>query len=311
MSDSPFLASAAASPPATAEVSDATFQAEVLEGSQQMPILVDFWAPWCAPCRELTPILESLVAGEYQGRVRLVKVNVDENPMLMQALRIQSIPNVKLISEGQLVNEFMGSLPQAEICAFLDAHLPSQEQHEAASVLHELDQGDREAALQRFQEMLTSDPKNPAALLGLAAHYIDQGLLSQGKVYLEQISSAALGKLPDHKQLEGQWERLRARLFLAEQAQEAQAAAGDVEAQKKQALEGQGSMAQRFAFACQLAIDGEEAQALAILFLLVQEDRGFRDDAARRAMVAVFALLPLDSPLVQAYRQKLALVLFS
>ncbi len=149
------------------DVTDATFEAEVIERSRSVPVVVDLWAPWCGPCRTLGPILDKVV-GETAGQVTLVKVNIDENPGIAQAFRVQSIPLVVAIKDGQAVDGFLGAYPEHEVRRFVEALLPS----EAESALAALVAAGDEASL---EQALSIDPGHTEAVLALAALRIDQG----------------------------------------------------------------------------------------------------------------------------------------
>jgi putative thioredoxin len=148
------------------DVTDATFETEVIERSRSVPVVVDLWAPWCGPCRTLGPILDKVV-GETAGQVTLVKVNIDENPGIAQAFRVQSIPLVVAIKDGQAVDGFLGAYPEHEVRRFVEALLPS----EAESALAALVAAGDEASL---EQALTIDPGHAGAVLALAALRIDQ-----------------------------------------------------------------------------------------------------------------------------------------
>ncbi len=287
----------------TIVATDANFQAVVLEGSHDVPMLVDFWAPWCGPCKVISPVLEKL-SKEYGGRFQLVKVNMDENPMLAQALRIQSIPNVKLIINGALQDEFAGAYPEPEVRKFLDRNLPSEADQAAVSGLQDMASGDRVAAMQRFQEILKRDPKNSAALVGLAGCHIDLGELEQARELAAQVDEAALERLPERKDLEARLVVLRAKIALTEQA-------GDVEAMEARVTANGADLEARCALAAALALEGHFAPALEHFLQVVKKDRKFKNDMGRKGMIATFALMPPDAPLVAEYRQKLSSILFA
>ncbi|MBI3994004.1 MAG: tetratricopeptide repeat protein [Candidatus Lambdaproteobacteria bacterium] len=292
-----------ANPVQTIVATDANFQALVLEKSHEIPMLVDFWAPWCGPCKVISPVLEKL-AHEYGGRFQLVKVNMDENPMLAQALRIQSIPNVKLIINGALQDEFAGAYPEPEVRRFLDRNLPTAADQAAVSGLHEMASGDQQAAMARFREVLKGDPRNAAALVGLGHCHIAAGDVDEARQLAAQVDESALDRLPERKQVEAQLAVLRGKILLAEHA-------GDMEAMKARVTADPNDLEARCALASSLALQGHYAPALEQFLQIVQKNRKFREDIGRRGMLAVFNLLPADSPLLGEYRKKLSSYLFS
>jgi putative thioredoxin len=278
------------------EAGDQDFEAKVLERSNQIPVLVDFWAPWCGPCKVIGPVLEKL-AKQWPGRFELVKVNMDENPMLAQALRIQSIPAVKLFINGHIQDEFVGAYPEPEVVRFLEHNLPSEQVEDAIMGLRLWQTGDHERAMQIFTQVLAQEPKNSAALIGMGHCLLDQGDLEQAKEIAAKVNAAELEKLTDRQQLEKLLSILRSRIYLSEAAQP--------DGAEPKAL------ADKLSAACQSALTGQFDRALADLLAIVQTDRKFKDDAGRKAMLAVFDLLPPDSPLLATYRQKLSNLLFS
>lgn len=289
--------------PHVIEATDADFQQKVIDASHQTPMLVDFWAPWCGPCKTLGPLLEKL-ADEYDGRFTLVKVNMDENPMLAQALRIQSIPNVKLLVNGALQDEFAGAYPEPEVRRFLDHHLPSEADRDAMQGIKQMESGDLESAVERFKQTLAEDPKNAVALVGLGNYYIGQGDLEQAKAMERDVSEVELDRLPEQKEIERDLEELRAKIFLTEHA-------GDP-AQAATRLQANGDdLEARLHLGCALALQGQFEQALEHLLHIVKKDRKFQDDAGRKGMIAIFALLPPESPLDGEYRQRLSSILFA
>ncbi len=280
------------------EATDADFQQTVLEASREVPVLVDFWAPWCEPCKVIGPVLEKL-AQESGGGFKLVKVNMDENPMLAQALMIQSIPAVKLFVNGAIKDEFMGAYPEPEIRKFLEQNLPTSSDESAGSALEMYAEGQTEEAIETFEQTLAEDPDNAAGLIGLGNHMADQGNLEEAKKAAERVTDAALERLTDKAPAEKALNGLKAKIFLHECLEAAE--------EKK----AEDEMSVRFENACRQALQGAHEEALEGFFSIVKEDRAFHGDGGRKGMVAVFDLLPNDSPITYAYRNKLSSVLFS
>jgi putative thioredoxin len=161
------------------DVTDATFETDVIQRSKTVPVVVDLWAPWCGPCRTLGPIIEKVV-DDTAGRVALVKVNVDENPAISQAFRVQSIPAVYAMRDGQVVDGFIGAYPEPEVKRFVDNLLPTEEENEVSQLLAAGD----EASLRR---VLEGDPGNEDAIVALAELLVDDGEGAQALELLERI----------------------------------------------------------------------------------------------------------------------------
>ena len=277
------------------EVSEAEFEAAVLDRSLEVPVLVDFWAPWCGPCRVLGPVLEKLAA-EYAGDFVLAKVNVDESPSLAGALGIQGIPAVKLFRDGDIASEFTGALPEAAVREFLSRFLPSavEKQAQRAAQLEQEGKGSEAKCL--YQEILDADSNHAKALLGLGRLLMADGNDQAALAQLDKISPVA----DERKDAD----RLIARIKLGESgAQDEAALRAKVESEPN-------NLAARFELAQALAGMEKYEEALTEFFTIVKTDRGFQDDGARKAMVQIFEVLGSDHPLTDRFRSELASVLF-
>jgi putative thioredoxin len=277
------------------------FMRDVVEASREVPVLVDFWAPWCGPCRQLTPVLEKAVRAA-KGAVKLVKLNIDEHPQIPSQMGVQSIPAVFAFRDERPVDGFMGALPESRVTAFI-ARLVGDSNAEAAEVLEAaeaaLAAGDLNSAAQGFGQVLQGDAENAQAAAGLARCYIKTGDLARAE--------QTLAFVPPSKADSAAVASARAALELARKS----ASAGDVESLRAK-LEANASNHQtRFDLALALNAKGDHQGALDELLAIVRKDRLWNDQAARKQLVQLFDAWGPKDPITVAGRQKLSSLLFS
>ena len=263
-------------------VDTATFDEQVLQAA--VPVLVDFWAPWCAPCRALGPLLEKLER-EYGGRFRLAKVNLDENPDLAAAFNVRSIPDVIAFRGGRAVAHFLGAQPEPAVRAFIDRLLPS------ASELERLAGG--EASLRRALEL---DPRNDLARLDLAELLIQQRRNGEAQALLDEVL--------DNAALDARREALRAAARFTRAGAESE---GELRARL---AANPADLEARYALAERLAAERRYREAMEELLAIVRSDKDWRGGEARRLLVSLFTLAAEERELVSDYRRKLATALY-
>jgi putative thioredoxin len=277
------------------------FMRDVVEASREVPVLVDFWAPWCGPCKQLTPILEKAVRAA-KGAVRLVKLNIDENPQIPGQMGVQSIPAVFAFQDGKPVDGFMGALPESRVNAFI-ARLIGDTAGDTAANLEAaeaaLAAGDVNSAAQMFGEVLQDDRENAQSLAGLAKCYIKTGDLARAE--------QTLALVPPAKADSATVASARAALELARKAP----ATGDIEALRAKLAADPKDPQARFDLALALNAKGDRSGALDELLVLVAKNRAWNDDAARKQLLQLFdAWGPSDASTI-AGRQRLSSLLFA
>ncbi len=324
-------------PPAAApsggvtDVTTATFEAEVMAASMQMPVVVDFWAPWCGPCKALTPMLEK-VGAQYAGKVKVVKVNSDENPELSQAFRVRSIPYVVAIVGGQLADQFMGAQPEGQIKAFFEkiSKMFAQAMPEAAAALKNAvpaaapaspvdvkraeamalaQSGDLPGAVDTLKAALALNPASTDVKLDLAeiemmAGAFDDAIKHLGEIDFPPVAGEQAERVAKMNRRDG----IRAQVEVLKSAQDLPETA----VLAKKAAANPDDLEARYALAQALIADGVFDQALEHLFAIVLRDRKLHEDGARKAMINVFSMLagnPDFAELVSHYRRQLATAL--
>jgi len=282
----------------------AHFTADVINASKQVPVIVDFWAPWCGPCKTLGPILEKLVR-EYGGRVKLMKINVDENQELAAQMRVQSIPMVVAFKDGRPVDGFQGALPESQLRSFIERVTGgggSPLDQALAEGNGALEAGDHETAMAIFSEVLQHDENNAAAHAGLARSLMVGGSNDDAREYVDGLTD----KLRASKEVSAVVTALE---LAAEAAQAGDTGAADELRAKLSQNENDHETRYQLALALYGANKSEEA--IDELIAIIKRKRDWNEDAARKQLLKIFEALGFTNPITVAGRRKLSAVLFS
>lgn len=287
------------------DTTTASFTRDVIEESRRQPVLVDFWAPWCGPCKQLTPVIERVV-NEAEGRVKLVKLNIDDHPAIPGQLGIQSIPAVIAFVDGRPVDGFMGAVPESQIRQFIDkvAGPPGADQAaEIAALLAQAEEllaaGDIDAAGQYFGAILQADPENAGALAGIAQCMIAMGELARARELLSGVSEEIAKD-----------QKIQAALKRLDQIEEARKF-GDPAALEHHLSLNPDDHEARIKLAKVRAAEGARGEAADHLFYIMKKDREYDDDGARRQLLSFFEAWGPKDPATLAARRKLSSILFS
>lgn len=278
------------------EVTVENFESDVIAASDQTPIVLDFWAPWCGPCKTLTPILEKLAA-EYGGRFRLAKVNSDEQQEIAGMFGIRSIPTVIALKGQKPVSAFQGAQPESAVRQFLDKIVPSESDERLGKAMAKLDAGDIDGAVDELKVALAINPQLDAARIMLADIAMRDNRIDEAKGYLEACKPVT--------RMEEDFQRVATRILAAEEAGNSPEAAA-----LKARLEKDGNDHDaRYHLAAVYAAQNQFEPAFQTLLESVQLDRAWNEQAAKKRMVEYFALANEQPELVRRYRQALAATL--
>ena len=293
------------------ESSDRAFKADVIDASLEAPVLVDFWAPWCGPCRALTPTIEKVI-NEKGGKIRLVKINIDENPQIAGQLGVQSIPNVFAFAGGRPVDMFLGNMPEGEVRKFADrviaaagpgkpraGSIEDEIKNALVAAKQGLETGDLNTAAQIFGMVLQHQPENAEALLGMARVYLKAGEPDQAQAVLDTVPEASR-KGADYTSLALELKLLREAADLrgtAELAQHVELNPSDLEA--------------RFDLAIALNAEGKRVEAAEQLVAIMKRDRAWNEDGARKKLLDFFEAWGAKDPATLKGRRLLSSLLFS
>jgi len=281
---------------------DASFMADVIEASRSAPVLVDFWAPWCGPCRQLTPAIERQVQAAG-GKVRLVKINIDENPAVAGQLGVRSIPAVFAFDQGRPVDGFVGALPESQIKQFIERLTGAGAAEQIEDVLKAgqaaLAANDFDLAAQAFGAVIEAQPDNTKAIAGLARTFLASGDPAKAR--------EALSLVPPGKANDGEIAGVRAALDLAAET----AQAGDAGALRARVEANPADLQARFDLAAALVARGELAQATDQLLAILERDRFWNEEAARKQLLKIFDAAGPTSDIARTGRRRLSALLFS
>jgi len=272
------------------DVDSSNFQQIVIEGSKQAPVVVDFWAPWCGPCKMLKPILEKLAA-EYGGKFILAKINSDQNQGLAAQFAVRGIPSVKAVYKGKVVDEFSGAIPESAVREFLERIIPSPAEELRAQAAAQRAAGDLAGALQTLAEASNLDMKNEKVRLDAAEILIEIGQIDEARRLLDSLSPLT--------RMDARASQLIARLNFA------RAQGGDEAALRARIEAAPEDMDSRLQLANLLVAQGRHAEGMDELLAMIERDKNWNEGVARTTMLSVFNLLGTD-PRVAHYRRKLA-----
>jgi putative thioredoxin len=284
-----------ASSPYVIDVDTDGFEDSVVEKSKSMPVVVDFWAPWCGPCRTLGPTLEAL-ADEAKGEWILAKINVDENQELAQRFNVRGIPAVKAFVDGDVVDEFTGAKPRNMIEVWLENILPSESDEQVLAAQEAEADGDYEDAAKAYRAALEHDPQHTTALVGLSRVEFELGHTEEAAELLERVVPGAEGR--DTAEFQQTWFRVEA------------ADLPPVDELEARVADDEDDLTARWELAVQLAAGEHYDDALEHLLEIVGRDREFREDVGRETMVRIFHILGAESEATREWQKKLGRAMY-
>ena len=284
-----------ASSPHVIEATDRSFQSDVVERSKERPVVVDFWAPWCGPCKTLGPVLEKL-ADAAGGDWVLAKVNVDENQESARSHNVRGIPAVKAFVDGEIVDEFTGAKPRAAVERWLEEFVPSESDEKLDEARSALEAGELNKAESLFEEIREADPRSIEAKIGLADVALKRGHYDDAAALLNEVPEGL------ESEAEGKFEET----WVAVEA----ARADDTAKLRDRVETNPDDLDARYELAMALAADEEFTPAFEQLLEIIKRDRNFRDDLGRRAMIRLFDVIGPDSEMVREWRQKMGRAMY-
>lgn len=278
------------------DVTEESFMQEVLDASQQQPVLVDFWATWCEPCKSLIPVLEKLTQ-TYAGAFILAKIDIDQQQSLATQFQVRSVPTVKLFKNGQVVDEFSGVLPEAEIKAILDKHIDKKSDTLMQQALHQYEVGNKKEALSQMGNIVQDDKTNENNIIVYARVLLKEGHQKEATQWLDSLSSAM--KNSDEV----------ATLLCHIEYTDVLESAPDIDTLLTRIKQNNKDSEAHFQLSVHYIVQGNMQEAMEQLLTIVMTDRAYNEDAGRNGLLKLFNLLGNDHPLVIQYRRKLAMML--
>lgn len=273
------------------------FVADVIEGSRTVAVAVDFWAPWCAPCRTLAPILQDLVLS-YGGRLHVARINIDEEPAVAAQFAIRSIPDVRIFRDGRQVDGFIGLQPASRLKLLFDKHVPRASEGLREQAQARMDAGDAAGAAALLRSLLADDPQNSAARISLADALARDGKLAEAE--------AALEALPANVAASKEVDTVRARIHFLRSA----ASNSEAEELRRRVAATDADLEAMHRLAAYDLLHGDATQALELLLNIMRRDRRFQDDLGRRSLLQAFQLLGESDERVAHFRRKMTALLY-